>query len=374
MLEEEELAIDPAFFYSLRDHFRQIAHIQVEPKLSRHANEMTRYRYDVTCHLASGDRTVATSAWLDWHKDKLSRPAIREILKQSAPESLGIKRIPNAHLTKDLRALELFGDSQSLQTVDDLRRALGTQQVEGMSPDEALSLGAEGSYSVQVQWAGTGSDNGCYHVLFQRQRSVSPGAFPTEQHTPKPWRQYVNNPLLGTYSRKLVPELRRFLQKQVPDYMVPSAFVLMEGLPLLPNGKLDWQALPRPDRANSGHPYTAPRSAFEEVLAMMYADVLATEQVGIDDNFFTTLGGHSLLATQLVSRIRDIFQIDLPLRVVFDKPTVRELTGELLRDTSGRARMEKVADVLLTVANQSDAEIERELAKKSATISNDRAD
>jgi acyl carrier protein len=105
----------------------------------------------------------------------------------------------------------------------------------------------------------------------------------------------------------------------------------------------------------------------------MYAEVLATEQVGIDDNFFTTLGGHSLLATQLVSRIRDIFQIDLPLRVVFDKPTVRELTGELLRDPSGRARLEKVADVLLTVANQSDVEIERELAKKSATISNGRA-
>ncbi|WP_292772060.1 amino acid adenylation domain-containing protein [Nostoc sp. NOS(2021)] len=119
--------------------------------------------------------------------------------------------------------------------------------------------------------------------------------------------------------------LRKFIKEKLPDYMVPRAYVLLESLPLTPNGKVDRRALPAPDTIIfNNQDYVAPRSQVEELLAQIWAKVLGKEQVGIHDNFFE-LGGHSLLATQLTSRIRDTFQIDLPVRNLFEAPTVEQL-------------------------------------------------
>ena len=102
-------------------------------------------------------------------------------------------------------------------------------------------------------------------------------------------------------------------------------------LPLTPNGKLDRRALPAPDplRSDQGHVYVAPRNHLEQQIADIWKDVLGLEQVGIHDNFFD-LGGHSLLATQVVSRLRTTFNIELPLRSLFERPTVGELS-DLIR-------------------------------------------
>jgi len=117
--------------------------------------------------------------------------------------------------------------------------------------------------------------------------------------------------------------LRRFLQDKLPDYMVPSAFVRLDTMPLTPNGKVDRRALPVPDQARSDfvNPFIAPRTPVEEKLASIWSEVLHREPVGIYDNFFD-LGGHSLLATQVMSRLHDAFQMELPLRIMFEKPTV----------------------------------------------------
>ncbi|MGJ5672511.1 MAG: non-ribosomal peptide synthase/polyketide synthase [Nostochopsis sp.] len=121
-----------------------------------------------------------------------------------------------------------------------------------------------------------------------------------------------------------IGELRQFVKAKLPDYMIPNAFVILESLPLTSNGKVDRRALPAPDSYSNSDKYIAPRTPIEELLAQIWAQVLKVEQVGIDNNFFE-LGGHSLLATQLVSRIRNIFQVELPLREFFAAPTVAEL-------------------------------------------------
>ncbi|MFN7415108.1 MAG: non-ribosomal peptide synthase/polyketide synthase [Dolichospermum sp.] len=122
-----------------------------------------------------------------------------------------------------------------------------------------------------------------------------------------------------------VSELRQFLKAKLPEYMVPNAFVILDSLPLTPNGKIDHRALPAPDlHREFKHKYVAPRTPVEEMLAQIWAQVLKVEQVGIEDNFFT-FGGHSLLAIQLVSHIRNIFQVELPLRELFAAPTIAEL-------------------------------------------------
>ncbi|RPI95737.1 MAG: amino acid adenylation domain-containing protein, partial [Chloroflexi bacterium] len=122
--------------------------------------------------------------------------------------------------------------------------------------------------------------------------------------------------------------LRSKLAQSLPEYMVPAHFISLEQLPLTPNGKIDRRALPAPDMLRSEVGYVAPRTPTEEILTRIWAEVLHVERVGIHDNFFE-LGGHSLLATQLISKIRAAFQIDLPLRLLFDAACIEMIASEI---------------------------------------------
>src|SRR6266446_2218302 len=137
--------------------------------------------------------------------------------------------------------------------------------------------------------------------------------------------------------------LREMLVKRLPDYMVPATFVQLESLLLTPNGKVDRTALPAPDATNTlrDSALVAPTTSLEEWLAVMVATILELEQVGIDDNFFV-LGGHSLLATQTILQVIDAFGVNLPLRTLFEAPTVRQLAREIERRIVGG--LESISD------------------------------
>ncbi|MBE9214964.1 amino acid adenylation domain-containing protein [Plectonema cf. radiosum LEGE 06105] len=120
-------------------------------------------------------------------------------------------------------------------------------------------------------------------------------------------------------------ELRQFLQDKLPAYMVPSNYIMLEEFPLTPNCKIDRKALPLPDKESQTLTYTPPRTVTEEIVAGIWAEVLNLQQISIDDNFFE-LGGHSLLATRVISQIRQAFTVELPLRSLFENPTIAELS------------------------------------------------
>jgi amino acid adenylation domain-containing protein len=125
-----------------------------------------------------------------------------------------------------------------------------------------------------------------------------------------------------------VDEVREHLRGRLPEHMVPGAIVHLDALPLTANGKLDRKALPAPEFESAEDRYVAPRTPVEEVLAGIWAEVLRLERVGVEETFFE-LGGHSLLATRVVSRIREVFSVELPLRALFEGPTVAELAGRV---------------------------------------------
>ena len=129
----------------------------------------------------------------------------------------------------------------------------------------------------------------------------------------------VNDPLA-------TKELRDQLKQKLPHYMIPAAFVALDKLPLSPNGKIDRHALPAPGALTQDveTDFVAPRNQIEEIIAGIWVSVLGLEQAGIHNNFFH-LGGHSLLATQVIARINEAFQIDLPLSCLFESPTVAVL-------------------------------------------------
>ncbi|HYG61349.1 MAG TPA: amino acid adenylation domain-containing protein, partial [Thermoanaerobaculia bacterium] len=129
-------------------------------------------------------------------------------------------------------------------------------------------------------------------------------------------------------------ELRDFLRERLPAYMVPAAFIVLPALPLTPNGKVDRKALPAPERQSTEETWRAPRTQVEEILAGIWAELLGLERVGTADSFFE-LGGHSLLATQVMSRLRSAFDVEIPLRDVFEAPILSDFAAriETLRRT-----------------------------------------
>ena len=161
-------------------------------------------------------------------------------------------------------------------------------------------------------------------------------------------------------------ELRSFLKSKLPDYMLPSAFVFPDTLPLTPNGKVDRRALPAPDgsRPELKEAFVSPRTPVEKVIAAIWVEVLKLEQVGIHDDFFV-LGGHSLLATQVIARVNDAFQIELPLRVLFEKPTVGELAAVITEREVEGAGQDNLAHLLAEMDALSDAEAKQLLVEKN---------
>ncbi|MFN6461423.1 MAG: non-ribosomal peptide synthetase [Nostoc sp. DedVER02] len=130
-------------------------------------------------------------------------------------------------------------------------------------------------------------------------------------------------------SSELVQELRDLLKQKLPAYMIPSAILALEALPISPSGKVDRRALPIPNFQNEFEvSFVAPRTPTEQIVADIWMQILKREHIGIHDNFFD-LGGHSLMATQVISRLREVFKIELPLRSLFEGSTVAEMVERI---------------------------------------------
>jgi acyl carrier protein len=156
-----------------------------------------------------------------------------------------------------------------------------------------------------------------------------------------------------------VDALRSFLQEHLPEQMVPAVFVALENLPLTPNGKIDQRALLDPDQARSvsEKAFLGPRNDAEEKIAAIWREILGLDQVSVDADFFD-LGGHSLLATQVISRVNSAFQIRVPLRSIFDAPTVAGLAEAALQFRDVDAA-EEVDGLLAELEGLSEEEVQR---------------
>jgi len=329
--DEDELTIDPTFFTAVRHQLEEIGTVWVTPKSGRKLNELTRFRYDVLMQTGADSQPAADLQWLDWQEDGLGVERLSETLAGRDLDVIAISDVPNARTVSYSKLLRPK-ENDVIQTVSEVRARFDSNDAEGIDPEELRSLGQQHGYSVHVSWTNTGPD-GSYDVIFTRTNgdaasAGTPWPIVSRRHLPKtrPWMEYANQPSSRVSLVSLIPELRRFLQFRLPDYMMPAAFVFMDCLPLTRNGKVDRRALPIPERSRPAleQEFVSPNDAIEQSLAHIWEEVLGISPIGIYDNFFE-LGGHSLLATQVISRLRDELQVELSLQTFFDTPNIAGL-------------------------------------------------
>ncbi|EXG81669.1 non-ribosomal peptide synthetase [Cryptosporangium arvum] len=287
---EGELLLDPDALPRIAARLGFAA--DVELKRGAGANELTRYRYDVVLRRRSAPVEPPPSvAWT-------GSPAA---VLASGPDAIRITGIPNGRLDADLAALRTIEGT-----------APGSP---GVDPESLYAAGREHGYTTRLTWS---ADAAGLDAIFTR-----PGrAVPVEPGAAAADAPMANRPAAFRDVPTLLRRLREQAREWLPEYMVPSAFVPLPELPVTGSGKLDRAALPAPDRAalSTG---AAPRSAREELLCTIYAEVLDLPLVGIDDDFFA-LGGDSIIAIDLVIRARQA-GLALRLRDVFSLRTVAAL-------------------------------------------------
>ena len=320
--EEHELALAPAFFAALRQTMPDISRVELQLKRGWHHNELTRFRLDASLAVKSPSAPERVPRWIDWHE----LASTEAIAAAAAGEpALAVRGVPNARVRQELSALARIVDQRN--GADDAES--DERQTSVVEPEEIWALAGRLDCEVVVS-PSTEDPRGAVDVLLHRcepRGDLCVAEFGLPEGTDSAaLTTYATDPLRGDRARRLVPALNRYLKSVLPEQMVPSAMVLLTALPRTAAGKVDRKALPSVTRISTGdESLVAPRNDVEQRLAAIWAEVLKYRRVGIHDNFFTHLGGHSLLATQLVSRLRDAFGVDLPLRRLFEAPTIAEL-------------------------------------------------
>jgi acyl carrier protein len=242
-----------------------------------------------------------------------------------------------------------------------LREELVREAEAGVEPEELYELGKELGYEVEISWLGHGKE-GCYNAAFW-QGGGKHAVFGGGDAKLRGCREYGNDPVKEKRIRQVVPQLKDYLKEKLPEYMVPSMIMVLEKMPLMANGKVDRKALPKPDRTRMevAGGYVEARNETEAKLVRIWCDVLGLDRVGINDNFFE-LGGHSLLATQVISRVRSMFREELPLRTLFEAPTVAGFAAIIVRYCEAREKVEQM-ELLKKIESQTEEETEAELNK-----------
>lgn len=324
LAQEKELVIDPDFFRLLPGRLQGIGTALVSLKRGWAENELTRYRYDVTLGLGNRIGGAAVCPERDWDAARCSVTWLETELRRRGWAAMGLRRIPDGRLSTEAAGYQMMDTLNERLDVGTLRRQISELKYEAVNPEEIWTLAEAHGYEASVS---PGERDHFDVRLWSRDPVQLPSAAPSSVSAIKSWGAYANSPLGNGIGQQLIPQLRDALKRQLPEYMIPSSWMLLEQLPMTMSGKVDRRALPNPQqRPDEVGEYVAPETEVERVLADIWAQLLQVDRVGIQDNFFE-LGGHSLHGMRLIEQIVERLMVRLPPAAVFQYSTVKEMGG-----------------------------------------------
>jgi natural product biosynthesis luciferase-like monooxygenase protein len=327
---ESELLLDPEFFYAIAEGSNKVGGVSIQLKRGKRLNEMTRFRYDVVLR---ADSRVAgfqsgTIERIDWTLEKVSGALHTGV-------AVGVR---NARVAREIEAARLLGSPECPETVGALLERLGDP--EGVDPEDLWTIDP----NVELTWSVLGPEY-CDAVP-PGQRAHRPPACAARRLS-----EYANSRTMNRTTAALANAVREHLKARLPDFMVPAHITVLPALPRTPNGKIDRNALPAPEMPRRETLSAAPpRNETERRIASVWQNLLNTDSVGVEENFFD-LGANSLTMVQASSLLRDALGRPVSLVDLFRFPSVRALADHLTKPATieiptntaedrGRARLD----------------------------------
>src|SRR5690625_2663108 len=384
---EKELVIDTKIFHALEKINSQISDVQIIPKRGRQHNELTKYRYDVVLTI---DKTMMEPKDEDSEilnhtdyktidKSNVKVEDIKDVLQPGDTPYVLLKEVYNSRLYKEVQAVKYMKEIEPPITLEELNDKINTLDG-GIDPEDIWELGHQFGYGTEIDWE-SNLKEGKMTILFKhhtvpQEKSHLPRLVNySEDNLHDNLKHYANNPMKSKLNINLGPILKEYLQDSLPDFMIPISYILIDRLPLTVNGKLDKKALPIPalGTLSTSESYTMPDTELERSIADVWESVLGKNKIGIHDDFFE-LGGHSLLATQLIFQLRDLLKLGIPIRILFEEPTIHGMANaiENIIQTNTLTVYQDLESRDLTHEIQLDAEInpDKHLEDKHIPISN----
>ncbi|MBU9763360.1 amino acid adenylation domain-containing protein, partial [Mycobacterium sp. TNTM28] len=329
MLGEHELLLAPEFFTTWAADHPSVGGIGIQVKRGEADNELSRYRYDVIVHKSPTQvcslASAPTWAWTDC----ADLSGLHAELTAQQPSTVRVSGIPRAGVIADVVTEQALG--AGLPLAEALVQA-DSAAADVVTPEMVYRRGEAAGYHVAVTW---GTQPGTLDAVFLAASDGEPRPALTDLYQPaSDARQrggYANDP----HTNSKVTTVRQWLAERLPEYMVPSQIVLLDEFPLTSSGKIDRKALPEPTFVATS--FRAPQTDTEKIVAEVFTEVLGLGRAGLDDDFFV-LGGDSLIAIRVSARLQSALGRDVPVRYLFDAPTVGGLADHLERHQDGVAR------------------------------------
>ncbi|HJK88002.1 MAG TPA: amino acid adenylation domain-containing protein, partial [Candidatus Megaira endosymbiont of Mesostigma viride] len=318
---EKELLISPEYFIYLKNTHYHISHVEIMPKIGKGFNELNCYRYDVIIHVNKNSKKDLLAI----HENQFTdvNDLVQYVDVNSHKDYLYIK-YKNSRIIDEYRAYESLKNSYYPSSIKKDHNLLNLDEISTY----VQLLGYECKFYLDIK-----SPINLNIILFKMGLKLFSRAsyyinYPIEGFIQNKSDNFSNNPsymVQPNLKKNLVQELKKYLENNLPGFMVPKYYVELNQIWLTPNGKIDKKRLPDPDmEMGLVHQYIGPRDEVEAKLCEIWAEVLGLERVGIYDNFFE-IGGHSLLATRVVSRIRSEYKIQLAIKDLFQASTIEQI-------------------------------------------------
>ncbi|MFN3695127.1 MAG: thioesterase domain-containing protein, partial [Ignavibacterium sp.] len=323
---EEELVIDPEFFYSLPSLNKRISRVEVKLRRGESLNETTQYHFDVFIYTKQKFQTTSNFIELFWGKDIFDFESIRSIIGNNSADIIYIYDIPNKRISLNIKKERVIRKLDDSALLSDCLYAI-SDDVNSVNPEELWNLSEINNCKVELVISGN-SDQNNFDAIIIKNKQVDGYHIRNSNLQFNSIDSLSNKPLNNIYKHEITEKIKKELRENLPDYMIPSLIIPVEKFPLTPNNKIDKKALADRDITGivSNTSSAKAETEIQKILVEIWENLLGISGIGIDDNFFE-LGGHSILAAQMLADFEKTTGHKIPLAELFTAQTIRQLSG-----------------------------------------------